>query len=307
MLDFYKYLGISPESTEEQIHNALLLVNEPLRSRAGAILLDAKKRSAYDHAHAAMKKIMLIRRDLQLVEGIAWTAENSREWSTYTQYHGTRARSASDEVNYQGSVVDNSSGTFRLGKAIGRRPLVLGIIVLIVIVLASLGYCNNSETPRTYSESNQELGTRGAERVESSKLTFNEPIEPTPEHGTVFVKRGNDESKLVLRNQNQTDLYFKLVVLNSTKVVRSFFLRKGEDCTIEVPFGEYELYMSGGQQWYGPSYGFGPNAYHTKFDAVLEFAGTSEGYTYQELTLYGVVDGNLRQSHVDQADFENLH
>lgn len=83
----------------------------------------------------------------------------------------------------------------------------------------------------------------------------------------------------------------------------SVYVEANTTVNVKAPLGTYELYYATGETWYGAEYlfGFGTNYYKT--DSIIKMY-TSGKYVYGlELTLYGVVDGNMKSEPIDSSDF----
>jgi hypothetical protein len=67
------------------------------------------------------------------------------------------------------------------------------------------------------------------------------------------------------------------------------FVYPGETVMVEIPSGEYWLYYTYGQTWYGFENKFGPAASRSRTEVSDQF---EDGY-YWSYTLYAVADGNI--------------
>lgn len=256
MVNFYRRLGISPTSSRQQLIDALPRVGEELQKCINGILLNDKRREAYDHAHDAMTRIAEIRGLLNIPITESWSTTDEAEWSQPLFQTRNRLRRYFES----------------------RRRLVTWIIIAIVVLsIASVLHVKHGNQPG--------------------------PLQPKPLHGTMFVDRGYSVSSLIVENQDDYDCYVKIVHANTQELVRSCFLERGRDIEIGMPYGMYEIYVSFGDDWYGPNFGFASNGSTCKLDKKFEFWNGM----YRTIVLRSVTNGNLSKTEIGNNEFDELH
>ncbi len=85
MKDLYKRLGVEPGATEPQIRAAISspgpAVDADARAAAEFVLLDAKRRAAYDHTHRVLTTIGELRSHLGLNFMTFWTRGRLKDFT----------------------------------------------------------------------------------------------------------------------------------------------------------------------------------------------------------------------------------
>ena len=131
--------------------------------------------------------------------------------------------------------------------------------------------------------------------------------ENKPRHGTVKYTAGESEKNapfdITLPKSDNLYYYIKLVNKSNGSVAQSVFMHPGTTIEINVPLGVYELRYACGDKWYGYENTFGPNGGYSKSDDKMEFT-YSNGVRYgMEVTLYPVINGNMKTEDIDYEDF----
>ena len=124
------------------------------------------------------------------------------------------------------------------------------------------------------------------------------PLE-LPESGQVFI--GKDlytASEITIKSSSDKACYVKLKD-SSGKDVFSFFVRAGDDVTVPVPGGYYNVYFAYGTDWYGTEHLFGDYKSYSKDDELVDF----ENYTWT-YTLYPTDTGNFTETIIDEEEFK---
>lgn len=81
------------------------------------------------------------------------------------------------------------------------------------------------------------------------------------------------------------------------------FIQGGKSEQIEAPLGTYILKYASGETWYGYAHLFGPTTVYSKADKLFSFTFDGNGYSGYTVTLYNVINGNLRTSRISADDF----
>ena len=86
--------------------------------------------------------------------------------------------------------------------------------------------------------------------------------------------------------------------------VKSAYIRKTKSFNMTgIPDGTYRLYYSKGEAFKKKTNRFSKNATYQRMDATIEFTTSATQYTTWEVTLYGVVGGNVGSEQVDPSKF----
>jgi hypothetical protein len=95
----------------------------------------------------------------------------------------------------------------------------------------------------------------------------------------------------------------KLEDASTGRVVLSVFIQGGRTERIDAPLGTYVLKYASGEAWYGYTHLFGPSAVYTKADELFSFTFDGNRYRGYTVTLYNVINGNLRTSRISADEF----
>ena len=132
--------------------------------------------------------------------------------------------------------------------------------------------------------------------------------ESRPETGTI-IKAGemNGLCRLDIINNGADDAVAYLATLQK-EIVAAVYIRGGEFFNLtKIDDGSYELYFKQGQDWNASTGRFETNATASRMQEPLTFETekTPEGmrYTWGEITLEEVEDGNAVALPVDEEDF----
>jgi hypothetical protein len=109
---------------------------------------------------------------------------------------------------------------------------------------------------------------------------------------------------MTIRTEAGANYY--LVLRNRQTGVKSatIFIRGGNTFSGGMALGEYELAYTSGDTWYGNRLFFGPESGVSKADSAMKFYAASGGLSGVELTLYGVIGGNMTSSKGQLSDLE---
>jgi hypothetical protein len=110
--------------------------------------------------------------------------------------------------------------------------------------------------------------------------------------GELLVKNGTDADALVI------------LAGMDDQAVKTAYIRASRQFNITgVRNGTYRLYYSKGEAFNKDTKRFTRNATYQRMDATLGFTSSATQYTTWEVTLYGVVGGNVGTEPVDPSDF----
>jgi hypothetical protein len=125
-----------------------------------------------------------------------------------------------------------------------------------------------------------------------------------PESGSVvWSDRSPRLAPFTVRTSGDADFVIKLVHAFGDREVARFYIRGGDSKDFEVPLGTYVLKYACGERWFGDEFLFGPSTRYSKASTTFEFAEAADGYEGFTVTLYPVVDGNLRTVSIAAEQF----
>lgn len=107
------------------------------------------------------------------------------------------------------------------------------------------------------------------------------------------------DSVLKINTSKDAGYVVKVVDIIDGEVMMQCYLPPGVSQEIEIPAGTYEVRYTSGNRWFGNKEMFGARGRYAKADRVFTFTRGS-GY---ELTLYSVINGNLKSRTMKREDF----
>ncbi len=121
-------------------------------------------------------------------------------------------------------------------------------------------------------------------------------------------------SYITFKNNNESDAVVCLVNVNSNKTIRNEYIRKGKDYKMKsVPSGTYFLKFISGNDWNpnlenfcGGKGNFQSDINYSKSDSpsdYIEIITTGRKYSYYNITLYSVYNGNMSQEPISESEF----
>lgn len=137
----------------------------------------------------------------------------------------------------------------------------------------------------------------------SGKKTFNaKPRRPPRNTGT--CRPSNTCAPMTIHTEAGGNYYLVLRNRQTGVKAATIFIRGGNTFSGGMALGEYDLAYTSGDTWYGNRLFFGPNSGVSKADSTMRFYAASGGLSGVELTLYGVIGGNMTSSQGHLSDLE---
>jgi len=154
--------------------------------------------------------------------------------------------------------------------------------------------------PRSCKDCGKTDGTLGEHDWSNGKCRFcgETAANVLPESGHVFLGAELErDSQLTIIAAETESCYVKLKDQNDVDVF-AFFVRAGDEVSVDVPMGEFYVYFASGTQWYGVRELFGSETGYSKDDEICDF----ENYTWT-YTLEPTTDGNFSETPIGADDF----
>ena len=130
------------------------------------------------------------------------------------------------------------------------------------------------------------------------------PLPPfRPPTGMLEDHSPGGRGKLLIKNGTDADALVILAGLDD-KAAKSAYIRNAESFDMTgIQDGTYRLYYSKGEAFNKETNRFTKNATYQRLDATIGFTTSATQYTAWEVTLYGVVGGNVGSEQVDPSKF----
>ena len=147
------------------------------------------------------------------------------------------------------------------------------------------------------SEENRQLQEALEKKLEALRPSNGEVLEKTLTwgYGELSVTAGTH------------DICYKLVSKTDPEMLVLVYVRAGESKSVKVKNGEYLIYYTSGEHWFGDDVGFGSDASYLKYTGTLNYSTHTEGsyiyYTVYELELYTDTTGNFATASCTANEF----
>jgi hypothetical protein len=212
----------------------------------------------------------------------------------------------------------NREGHIALVKYGGSAPVTFSNIVFKTEDTEDVVAAAPSDVPEATAV-RKETATVPASPTNTSTPTYTPTAEPTstptamptatppppfrPPTGFLENNSRGGKGELLIKNGTDADALVVLTKLDD-KAVKSAYIRNGKSFKMTgIRDGTYRLYYSKGESFNKKTKRFTENATYQRLDATIKFKTTAKKYTTWEVTLYGVVGGNVGAEEVDPSDF----
>ena len=130
------------------------------------------------------------------------------------------------------------------------------------------------------------------------------PEQPLPKNGSVRISTGRvGDAPFKITTKPGRHNLVKLINLSDSSEVISIFVQEGRTVEVNVPVGVYRMKIASGIKWYGTKNKFGREGAYSNADEALTFAYDGNKISGHEITLFGVINGNLKTTEIDPEDF----
>jgi hypothetical protein len=192
-----------------------------------------------------------------------------------------------------------------------RKNYAWAIILILVVLGIALSAILNNNSPqnqpqKTLPETSSVAPGPEPKMAPSPNLTVKPPLlgKPLPTNGSLKLFTEADCIAPFKIQAGQGNHYLlKLVDANTKASVMTIFIRSGSTIETKVPVGTYEVRYVSGDTWYGYKHLFGPSSLYSKADRLFEFEVQGEQVRGYTITLYQVVNGNLRTTAISPEEF----
>lgn len=294
MRDLYKRLGIYPNTSAYEIRfNLHRIKNSKFKNDIDLVLLDENNRKQYDRVHTVLSNIAELRAQLGLNYSDNWKGTVSTDFSKEAKKSESMYNNLISKLN---SVTKKNSDPQRFKNvflSIFARIIGLAIIIGIIFVSSFIANIFDTEKEDNYQR-----------RKPAQDYSFDQPQKLLPYNGEIrrFTNK-SDIAPFEINSDYGSNYFVKLEDSRTGKAVINIFVRGGETVKTEVPLGSYIMKYASGNIWYGYKYLFGKQTIYSKSDDIFRFeivGNQVNGYT---VTLYKVIDGNLRTYEISPEQF----
>ncbi len=95
----------------------------------------------------------------------------------------------------------------------------------------------------------------------------------------------------------------KLKDAYNKETIMTIFIIGGNEITVNVPLGSFEITYASGNKWYGYDYLFGKETSYSKANEIFNFRNTGYQISGYTISLYRVSNGNLNTLYINQSQF----
>jgi hypothetical protein len=114
-----------------------------------------------------------------------------------------------------------------------------------------------------------------------------------------FGNNSPNYSPIEIKTPRNGNYFIKIISWSSNEPVVLAFIRGGETFETYIPVGSYDIRYAKGEDWYGTTLQFGPNASYARCDEIMFFS-SQYGHSIE---LIQQVGGNLETENLSEDDF----
>jgi hypothetical protein len=178
-----------------------------------------------------------------------------------------------------------------------RDNFAVGFVIIAFILVLFFFWKNNQA-------SSAPSGAISAQAASAQQAVEKLEEKPLPRNGSLRISSGRDGvAPFKISTRSGAHNLVKLKNLDGSAETITVFVQDGRTVEVNVPIGSYELKIASGRKWYGYSKYFGREGSYSKAQDVLTFSYEENGISGHEISLYGVLNGNLKTHEMAPEDF----
>ena len=300
--DLYSMLGIRKFSNnQEKIRKAYLEQIRFFHPDAGNVTPEIahQKTQELNHAYEVLRDESRKREYDRLLQKQV-QEEYARQQQSQTSQRQQRYDGQNSYENCQ-SKTNKSDDSFvfikRKRKEMWRADLIVVLIIALGIGLMLL------DDWRTAKRENNDA-TASTKIVQEDRPQASHAV--MPHNGYIRIPVDGayaDGGVLTVKASAAEHFYVKLRDVSTNEIVLAFFVQKGKEVKVTVPFGEYTFTYASGEIWYGFGELFGEETSYCKADHTYLFEDNGDSVTWWTVELYEQYDGNLETVDIKPEDF----
>lgn len=146
--------------------------------------------------------------------------------------------------------------------------------------------------------------TTSSEKYDVTKNTYTPPEHSLPYNGEIRNYSYSEKiAPLNIKTSYGVNYLVKLKGVYNKEPIMTVFIIGGNEITINVPLGSFEITYASGNKWYGYDYLFGNETSYSKADEIFNFRNIGYEISGYTITLYRVSNGNLNTQNINQSQF----
>jgi hypothetical protein len=138
---------------------------------------------------------------------------------------------------------------------------------------------------------------------ESEVSTYAFPSKPSDPYAGIASETKPGIAPFTVNTPSGENYFIKMIDVATNKPVLGFYVSGGTSVTVKVPVGTYLVHCAFGKKWYGIGHLFGRSTGYSKLDDTFDFSENNRGISTETVTLYPVVNGNLKTATIDASEF----
>lgn len=166
------------------------------------------------------------------------------------------------------------------------------------------------EKPNLYKESENNSyskkleSTTSSDKNDMSKNVYSPPEQILPYNGEIRnYSYAEKIAPLNIKTSYGANYLVKLKGAYTKEPIMTIFIIGGNEVTINVPLGSFEITYASGNKWYGYNDLFGKETVYSKADEIFNFKDNGYEISGYTITLYRVSNGNLNTQNISQSQF----
>ncbi len=183
-------------------------------------------------------------------------------------------------------------------RGINKEKISVGLVVFAFIVIMIWAWRDNRMNPQpvNFNIPQNAINTQPIDEKLQEK--------PLPKNGKVRISTGRmGDAPFKITTKPGGHHLVKLVNLDGTSETITIFIQDGETIKAVIPTGTYQMRIAAGNKWYGYEKYFGKEGSYSQAKENLTFEYQTDGVRGYEITLYGVIGGNLKTQETRLEDF----
>ena len=160
------------------------------------------------------------------------------------------------------------------------------------------------EKTKEYFNLEKNNSVSSSDKYDTSKNVYSPPEQTLPYNGEIKnYSYAEKIAPLNIKTSYGANYLVKLKGAYTKEPIMTIFIIGGNEITINVPLGSFEITYASGNKWYGYNDLFGKETAYSKADEIFNFRDTGYEISGYTITLYRVSNGNLNTQNISQSQF----
>lgn len=160
------------------------------------------------------------------------------------------------------------------------------------------------EKTKEYFNLEKNNSVTSSDKYDTSKNVYSPLEQSLPYNGEIKNYFYSERiAPLNIKTSYGANYLVKLKGAYTKEPIMTIFIIGGNEITINVPLGSFEITYASGNKWYGYDNLFGKETSYSKADEIFNFRDTGYKISGYTITLYRVSNGNLNTQNINPSQF----